>query len=455
MENSTIAAISTAQGNAGISVIRVSGDKAVEICNKIFVPYGKKYLSDLAGYSCAYGKIVSNGEKIDECVATVFLAPHSYTGENVVELSCHGGLVVTKQVLRVVIDNGARLADAGEFTKRAFLNGKLDLTQAEAVMDIISAKSNNALKAANKAKEGVLSKKISGIREELLIQAGHLSAWADYPEEDIPEIDNKVLSEKLTNIKKELQTLIGNYDSGQAIKSGIDTVIVGKPNVGKSTLMNLISGYEKSIVTDIAGTTRDVVEETVTVGNVILNLSDTAGIHEADNEVEKIGVDKAKSKLYNAMLILAVFDMGEDFSNEDKEILENIGDTPFVAIINKSDLEPKLDTEKIRKYTDNIVFMSAKNDEGTEELTKLIEKIYNTTDFDYSSGVLFNERQLSLAKSALQSVEEAISALKNNITLDAVTVTIEDAISYLLELTGERATEKVVDKVFHQFCVGK
>lgn len=455
MENQTIAAISTAISNSGISVIRVSGEKAIEICNRIFVPFGKRKLSNLSGYSCAYGYIVSNEEKIDECVATVFVAPFSYTGENVVELSTHGGAVVTKQVLRAVIESGATPAQAGEFTKRAFLNGKLDLTQAEAVMDIISAKSKNALKAANKAKEGALSKKITEINEILVLQAGHLSAWADYPEEDIPEVDSSELLKNLGRVKDELSKLVSNYDSGQVIKSGVDTVIIGKPNVGKSTLMNLLSGYEKSIVTDIEGTTRDVVEETVTLGNIMLNLSDTAGIRETESVVEKIGVDKAKKKLKNAMLVLAVFDMSKELSNEDTEILNDIGDTPFVAIINKCDLDKKLDTDKIKEHTENIVYMSAKESEGLENLKETVQTLFDTNEFDFSSATLYNERQLALAKSALSSTDEAINAVKLGVTLDAVTVLIEDAISSLLELTGERVTDKVVDNVFHTFCVGK
>ncbi|MBQ4128639.1 MAG: tRNA uridine-5-carboxymethylaminomethyl(34) synthesis GTPase MnmE [Ruminococcus sp.] len=455
MNNSTIAAISTAQGLGGIGVIRISGDEAITIADKIFVKINGEKLREAKGYTAHFGHVFYNGEKIDECIATVFKAPHSYTGENVVELSCHGGTFVTKTVLRAVLDNGAISAQAGEFTKRAFLNGKLDLTEAEAVMDIIGAKSAAAARSALSVHEGKLSEKINEIKNDLVNRAAHLCAWADYPEEDIEEVEFDTLKNALQGAQDKLFDLLKNYDKGKAIREGIDTVIVGRPNVGKSTLMNLITGCDKSIVTDIAGTTRDIVEETAVVKDITLHLSDTAGIRDADNAIEKIGVDKAKKRLNTAELIIAVFDASASIDDDDKALLDDLKGTTCIAVINKDDLELKIDIEAIKNVTEYIVYMSAKNSTGFEKFEDAVEKIVGTSDFDSSNAVLSNERQRSLAKNAHKALIDAISALKLGMTYDAVTVALEEAISYLCELTGERVTQTVVDNVFHQFCVGK
>ncbi len=455
MKDTTIAAISTAQGLGGIGVIRISGDEAIAVADKVFVALSGQKLSNAKGYTAHFGYAHSDTDKIDECIATVFKAPHSYTGEDVVELSVHGGTFVTKSVLRAVLDNGAISAQAGEFTKRAFLNGKLDLTEAEAVMDIIGAKSQAAAKSALSVHEGALSKKINEIKDELTMRAAHLCAWADYPEEDIPEVEFSALKVALETSADNLDILLKNYDKGKAIREGIDTVIVGRPNVGKSTLMNLITGYDKSIVTSIAGTTRDIVEETAVVRDVTLHLSDTAGIRDADNEIEKIGVDKAKSRLSTAELVIAVFDYSSEMCDDDLVLLDEIKNAPCIAVINKDDLEQKLDLEPIRNVTQHIVFMSAKSGTGFSNFEDAVEAICGTADFDASSAVLSNERQRSLAKNAHKALIEAISALCSGMTYDAVTVELEEAISQLCELTGERVTETVVDNVFHQFCVGK
>ncbi|MBQ6626766.1 MAG: tRNA uridine-5-carboxymethylaminomethyl(34) synthesis GTPase MnmE [Ruminococcus sp.] len=455
MENLTIAAISTALGQGGIGVIRISGEDAVKIADKVFKKVSGELLCDAKGYTAHFGYVYHNNEKIDECVATVFRAPHSYTGEDVVEFSCHGGVYITKTVLRTVLDNGAVIAQSGEFTKRAFLNGKLDLTQAEAVMDIIGAKSSAAAKSALSVHEGALSLKINEVKDELVNRAAHLCAWADYPEEDIPEIEFEALINAIKESSYKLSDLLNNYDRGKAIREGIDTVIVGRPNVGKSTLMNLIAGCDKSIVTDIAGTTRDIVEETAIVKDITLHLSDTAGIRDADNAIEKIGVDKAKKRLLSAELVIAVFDASTKLCDDDLDLLSQLNGTNCIAVINKEDLDNKIDIEKIKEVTDHIVFMSAKNSTGFSDFEDAVEKIAGTDKFDSSSAVLCNERQRSLAKNAFESLSEAISALEFGMTYDAVTVALEESISYLCELTGERVTETVVDNVFHSFCVGK
>ena len=441
MNYDTVAAISTAQGEGGIGVIRISGDDALRIADKIFNSVSGKKVTEMKGYTASFGKISEDGEDIDEAVALVFKAPHSYTGEDVVELSCHGGLYITKRVLRAVLNAGAVPARAGEFTKRAFLNGKIDLTEAEAVIDIISAKSRGAARSALCVKEGALRKKIDGVKNDLLSMAAHLSAWADYPEEDIAEVT--------------ADSVIETYDCGQAVKKGIDTVIAGRPNVGKSTLMNLLSGYEKSIVTDIPGTTRDIVEDTVTVGDVVLNLSDTAGLRDTDDTVEKIGVDRARKRLEQCGLLLAVFDNSRELDEDDYALIESAKLVPSIAVINKTDLDNKLDIEYISKNIKYIVYISAISGDGRDELTKAVEKIAGTQNFNPSEGVLSNERQRIAVKNALDSVIEAMNALECGMTFDAVTVSIEDAISHLLELTGERTSDEVVDRVFHNFCVGK
>lgn len=455
MKNPPIAAISTAQGQGGIGVIRISGEEAVTVADRVFVCASGKRLADLKGYNAAFGYVEKNGEKIDEAVALVFLAPHSYTGENVVEISCHGGLFITKEVLRTVIEAGAKPAQSGEFTKRAFLNGKIDLAEAESVMDIIGAKNTAAARAALVNKEGILSKKINGIKEELIDKAAHLAAWADYPEEDIPEISYNHLMEAVEHGLNELNSLLDGYDAGQVIKEGIDTVIAGKPNVGKSTLMNLLTGTQKSIVTEIPGTTRDIIEETVTLGNVVLRLSDTAGIRNTDNKVEKIGVEKAIQRLKTCGLVLAVFDSSMPLEKEDYKLIEDIKNVPSVAVINKSDLEKKIDSDYIEKNTENVVYISAGNASGLQELESVIEKITGTNSFDPSQGVLSNERQHNSAFLAKKALEEAKNALEIGMTFDAVTISIEEAISELLELTGKKVSDEIVDKVFHNFCVGK
>lgn len=455
MSKSTIAAISTAQGVGGIGVIRISGDDALSVGDKIFKSVSGKKLSQMSGYSATFGKVYLSDEPVDEAVATVFKAPHSYTGEDVVEISCHGGLFVTKQTLRAALENGADIAQPGEFTKRAFLNGKLDLAEAEAVMDIISAKSKSSARAALYIKEGALSERIDKINDILLDKIAHLSAWADYPEEDIPQVTYQNLEIALDDCYNSLKELLDNYDLGHAVKEGIDTVIAGKPNVGKSTLMNLLSGCEKSIVTDIPGTTRDIVEETVILGDIMLNLSDTAGLRDTDNVVEKIGVDRAKSRLQSCGLVLAVFDNSSELSLDDYELLEILQDVPCIAVINKSDLESKLEIEKISSKISNTITISAKSGDGLKQLEAAVNKIVGAESFDPSAGILANERQRSAVLNAVNSLSDAKDALLMGMTYDAVTVSLEEAVGFLLELCGKKVSEEVVNKVFHNFCVGK
>lgn len=452
---STIAAISTGQAAGGIGVVRISGENALSVADRIFKTVSGIKLEKLSGYKAAFGKVLFEEKCVDEAVALVFKAPKSYTGEDVVEISCHGGLLVTKQVLRAALANGAVPAEAGEFTKRAFLNGKMDLTRAESVMNIISAKSEQAKSAALNTLDGALYKKISEISLSLKKIAAQMAAWVDYPDEEIDDLSDDKLKETLLTAKAELEKLIKSFDVGQIIIEGVETAIVGKPNVGKSTLMNLLSGCEKSIVTSVAGTTRDIVEETVTLGNNVLRLADTAGLHDTEDTVEKIGVDRTRQKLDRASLVLAVFDSSTEVDDEDMEIIKMCNGKNAVAIINKTDLNTKFNAEKINKNFENVVYLSAKDRNGIQELEKAIEKVLGTADFDTSAATLMNERQLSCCKAALQSIDEAISALEIGMTRDALNVNIDVAVESLDTLTGEKATESVVNEIFSQFCVGK
>nr|WP_300408205.1 tRNA uridine-5-carboxymethylaminomethyl(34) synthesis GTPase MnmE [uncultured Ruminococcus sp.] len=452
---STIAAISTAQGQGGIGVIRVSGEQAFTIVDKIFKSVSGKKIMDIKGYTALFGHIYNNEEVLDEAVVLKYVAPKSFTGENVVEISCHGGMYITKEVLNAVIMAGASLAEPGEFTKRAYLNGKMDLTEAESVMDIISAKSKSAARAALFVKDGALFKKSQQVKQLLLDKAAHLSAWADYPEEDIPEVSEDSIMEAIEESISILEKLLSTYDMGQVVKEGIDTVIAGRPNAGKSTLMNLLVGREKSIVTNIAGTTRDVVEDTVLVGNVMLKLSDTAGIRDTDNEIEKIGVQKTFDKINGAGLVIALFDNNEVLNSEDIDLINKIKDMPCIAVINKIDLEDKVDKKYITDNIENVVYISAKQQDNIEELKNMIEKIAGTEGFDPSAGIIANERQRNAIRNAVNSLYEAKESLAMGMTMDAITVSLQETIDYLLELTGEKAGEEIVDSVFHNFCVGK
>lgn len=452
---SVIAGISTPNAPGGIAVIRISGDSALEIADKVFkAPNGKRAV-DMKGYTCAYGHVYDDGQLIDECILTVFKAPHSYTGEDVAEISCHGGLFVTKKILRTILKNGAEPSGAGEFTKRAFINGKLDLTQADAVMDIISAKGDTELKMAENLRKGAVFNKITSVREKLVKILGDLSAWADYPEDDIPEVEPAVLESELNDVKAELESLIKGYDYGRILKNGINTVIVGRPNVGKSTLFNCLSGFERSIVTDIAGTTRDVIEESVRLGELVLRLSDTAGIRETSDVIEGIGVDIAFRKLDEADLIIAVFDGSCPLCEDDFRILDKLKNKPCIAVINKSDKQIVSDEQTINKYIQNTVMISAKNNDGIEKLQSAVENIFEASEINFDNGTVSNERQKKCVDVSLSQINEAISALESGVMLDAVTVLIDEALQSLLELTGEKASEAVVNEVFSRFCVGK
>lgn len=451
---STVAAIATPLAVGGISVIRISGGAAIEIAAKVFSPMSGREVGKMAGYTCAYGNIFSGGRELDSGILTVFRAPKSYTGEDVAEISCHGGIFVTREVLRAVLSAGAEAAAAGEFTKRAFLNGKLSLSQAEAVMELISAEGEQGLRAAVAEKDGALFRRISGISAALLTILGELSAWVDYPD-DTPEVEPTALSTRLVPILQELRAVAGSYNEGRILREGVETAIVGRPNVGKSTLMNLLTGFERSIVTEFAGTTRDIIEESVRLGDVVLRLADTAGLRDTADKIEQAGVLLAEKRLTAAELVLAVFDNSSELQHDDFKLIERLEGRRCVALINKCDKESLLDKEFIAEKFDAVVEISAKSGVGLDELERKICGIFGAGKLDFSAGVVANERQRRCVDRAVAAIGEALAALAEGQTLDAVTISLDEAEGELLTLTGERVTEAVVDEVFSHFCVGK
>ena len=454
---STIAAIATAQAAAGLGTVRISGENALTIGDSVFSALSGKKLSSLQGYSALYGKVYDGDTPIDDAVALVFRAPKSYTGEDVVEFSCHGGLYIMQRVLRAVFEAGAIPAEAGEFTKRAFLNGKMDLNEAEAVMSLISASGEEARAATLNALDGALSREILTCREKLARTAAFMAAWVDYPDDEIDELSDEQMLETLSGVKASLEKLLSGFDAGKAILDGVDTAIVGRPNVGKSTLLNALSGSERAIVTSVAGTTRDVLEETVRVGNVTLRLADTAGIRtDTDDEIEKIGVSRAKERFDRASLVLMVLDGQASLNEDDKELLQMCENKNCVVIVNKTDAEKALDTDELRNTTNKtIVEISAKENIGIDTLTQAIEKVIGTAGFDPSAPLITTERQRVCVKKAVDSITEAIDGINMGITPDAVNVCIDCAVENLSVLTGEKATETIVNEVFKNFCVGK
>lgn len=453
MAERTIAAIATPAGDGALGVIRISGEQAITVADRVFTAFSGKKLCELEGYSAAYGEVKENGKRLDDAVALVFVAPHSYTGENTVEISVHGGSLMLRSVLRLILKNGAFLAEAGEFTKRAFLNGKLDLTKAESVMGLISARSESELRLSRTAHSGRVVKKIVEIEECLVGLDASIAAFSDYPDEDIEGLNNDNFNRMLSDAEISLTKMLKDYDAGRVLREGIVTAIVGRPNVGKSTLMNMLSGEERSIVTDVAGTTRDIVEDTVVVGDITLRLADTAGIHETDDTVESIGVKLAKDRIETSQLILAVFDSTEALKNDDYALLEDIKTKNTIIILNKTDLAENIteaDFEGMR-----VVKISAKTGDGYEELVSAIAKASGTANLSPDSAVLLGERQRACAERALDGVTAAKEALNTGCTMDAVGVCVDDALAALLELTGKRVTNEVTDEIFRRFCVGK
>ncbi len=455
MVNDTVAAISTPFAQGGIGIVRISGPGAKNIADKVFQSVSGKSVFHLSGYQALFGHVFDQDGVFDEAILLNFNRPNSYTGEDVVEISVHSGLYILKRVLRAVINSGARLAEGGEFTKRAFLNGKMSLTQAESVMDLISAQSKQAANAALMVKKGAVFDSVTKIIRELVEIDATLTVWMDYPEEDLVDVSRKEVGEKILKIRDDLTTLRSTFDVGKIFKEGINTVIIGKPNVGKSTLMNLLSGSNKSIVADMPGTTRDVIEENILLDDVMLNLFDTAGLRDTEDVVEKQGVSLAKQRVREADVILAVFDNSREFDNEDLDVIAQIEGRQAIAVINKIDLKSEFDVHKVNEKVSHSVMVDSNDIATRKVISDKIKEVLKISNIDATSVVISNERQFCCINDAIKNVENVLKTVKNGYTFDAILIDIESVIECLMELTGERVSEKVIEKVFSNFCVGK
>lgn len=458
MSTDTIAAIGTALSNSGISIIRISGKDSLNIIRKIFVSNSKIMPNNII-----YGKIVENGKVVDTVLVSYFKNPKSYTGEDVCEINCHGGVQITREILQLVLANGARLAEPGEFSKRAFLNGKMDLTKAEAVINLINSKNTTQARIAANNLEGDLYKKIKEVREELIELMAHIEVSVDYPEYDYDEVENDNVISLLNRKIIEINNILSTYEQGKYIKDGVNVVILGKPNVGKSSLLNTLSRSQKAIVTEIPGTTRDVIEERINIGNIILNLSDTAGIRKTDDFVEKIGVKRSIEKIDEADLVIYLLNVESDIDDEDKEILSKIQNkgVKLITVINKIDKEQKLkfDTilDELKRFGINeVIKMSVLNNEGIDELKNKIEEIFNTNDLDFENELIItNERHRDLLNKSKEYLEIAKKEIEDNEPIDIVSIVIKNATKSLGEIIGADVNQDIVNKIFEKFCLGK
>ncbi len=448
--NDTIVAVSTSHLIGAISIVRLSGDEAISIVNKTFKG---KNLEKVPTHTINYGHIYDGADLIDEVMVTIMRAPKTYTKEDVVEINCHGGQYVTQRILELMIKNGARMAEAGEFTKRAFLNGRIDLTQAEAVMDVIDAKTKESLKLANVALRGDVKKKIEALRSKLVTCIAKIEVNIDYPEyEDEEQITQEILIPILNDTKKDIEELLEKSEISEIIKDGINTAIIGKPNVGKSSLLNGLLRERKAIVTDIAGTTRDIVEGKVNIGGIVLNLIDTAGIHATSDVIEQIGVKKSIDELNKADLIILVFDNSQELSNDDEALLEQTKDRNRIVIVNKSDLESKIDLSKF----DNYVLMSALDEEDICSLEKKIREMYSLNDLNnIDATYIGNARQKGKLFEALKSINDALESASSGQVVDIINVDITEAYTALGDIIGENSSDTLVSELFSKFCLGK
>ncbi|WP_017725804.1 tRNA uridine-5-carboxymethylaminomethyl(34) synthesis GTPase MnmE [Halalkalibacterium ligniniphilum] len=458
MEFDTIAAISTALGEGAIGIVRLSGDEAITIANRIYK--GKRPLTDVPSHTIVYGHVVNpkTDDVVDEVMVSVLRAPRTFTREDVVEINCHGGLVSVNRVLQVVLNHGARLAEPGEFTKRAFLNGRIDLSQAEGVIDLIRAKTDRAMNVALKQVEGRLSNKIQKLRQALLETVAHVEVNIDYPEYDAETMTHGLLKERGTFVKKEIEQLLATAAQGKILREGLSTVIIGRPNVGKSSLLNSLVHENKAIVTDIPGTTRDVIEEYVNVRGVPLRLLDTAGIRETEDIVERIGVERSRQVLQDAELILLVLNHGEPLSKEDEALFEAIKGMDTIIIVNKTDLERKINLERVKELAAGrpIITTSLLHDEGVDELEEAIAGLFfegslEGGDVTYVS----NSRHIALLEQAKTAIEDALAAIDMGVPIDMVQIDVTRTWELLGEIIGDSVHESLIDQLFSQFCLGK
>lgn len=457
----TIAAISTPMGEGAIAIVRLSGPEAIQIADKIYKGPKGKTLSSVESHTIHYGHIVDrpSDRVVEEVMVSVLKAPRTFTREDVIEINCHGGIVTVNQVLQLALREGARLAEPGEFTKRAFLNGRIDLSQAEAVMDLIRAKTDRAMNVAMNQMEGRLSALVRRLRSEILETLAHVEVNIDYPEyDDVEEMTHQILVEKATAVKKEIETLLRTSEQGKILREGLSTVIIGRPNVGKSSLLNSLVHEAKAIVTDIPGTTRDVIEEYVNVRGVPLRLVDTAGIRETEDIVERIGVERSRQVLKEADLILLVLNYSEELSEEDVKLFEAVEGMDVIVILNKTDLEAKIDTERVRELANGrpVVTTSLLKEEGINDLEEAIQSLFYTGaiesgDLTYVS----NTRHISILQQAKRAIEDALSGIEQDVPIDMVQIDLTRCWELLGEIIGDAVHESLIDQLFSQFCLGK
>ncbi|QOR34109.1 tRNA uridine-5-carboxymethylaminomethyl(34) synthesis GTPase MnmE [Clostridium sp. 'deep sea'] len=454
----TIVAIATAMGEGGIGIIRLSGPEAVYVTDKIFVHVKGKKLINLDSHKIYYGNIIDKENRIiDEVLVSLMRAPLTYTKEDVVEINCHGGIQPLNQILQLLLAQpNIRLAEAGEFTKRAFLNGRIDLAQAESVIDIIRSKTDSALRVSMGQLQGILSKKVNELYDNLLELQAEISLNIDYPEYDEYESSKSNVQEKLKNISKKIDLLLHNSKLGRIVREGIKTAIVGRPNVGKSSLLNALLGEDRAIVTDIPGTTRDTVEESLNLGGIPLHVVDTAGIRDSNNIVEKIGIERSRKALISADLVLLVIDVSHNLTVEDLELLNNVPNDRTILILNKNDLQKVITEEEIKKYKLPIVELSALKGVGIKGLEELVKKMFMTGKIESNNTALVsNVRHIDLLKKACQDIEQALTALHDNMPIDLVNIDIQNARENIGSITGKTVHEELLDFIFAEFCVGK
>lgn len=457
MKTDTIAAIATAMTNSGIGIVRMSGDEAFEIIQKIYKGKKEKYFQEEKGYTIHYGYIVDGEETIDEVLVMIMRGPHSFTGEDTVEINCHGGVYVMKRILETVIKYGARPAEPGEFTKRAFLNGRMDLSQAEAVIDVIHSKNEYALKSSVSQLKGTVHQKIKKIREEILHHTAFIETALDDPEHISVDGYGGELKVVVDKLLKELKALLISSDNGRIIKEGIKTVIVGKPNAGKSSLLNVLVGEDRAIVTDIEGTTRDVLEESIQLQGISLNIMDTAGIRNTEDIVEKIGVDKAKEHANEADLIIYVVDASRNLDENDMEIIQMIQDKKAVILLNKSDLATVVSKDMLKSYIEKpMIEISAKEESGIKELEQTLKDMFFHGDISFNDEVyITNIRHKAAIQDAYDSLEKVNISIENNMPEDFYSIDLLDAYESLGSITGETIGEDLVNEIFSKFCMGK
>lgn len=458
-EFDTICAIATPIGEGGVSIIRISGEKALNIASKIFVPKNKCDIKDMKTYTMRYGNVIDlkNEEVIDEVILSYMRAPSSYTGENVVEINCHGGIVSTNSVLNEIIKAGARIAEPGEFTKRAFLNGRIDLSQAEAVMDIITAKTELSMKAAMLQSKGALSREILELRKYLLNVLALIEYAVDFTEDDEDIVDDNLILQVKDGVDKaitRIKNLLENADEGKIIRDGLNIVIVGKPNVGKSSLLNALLREKRAIVTDVPGTTRDVIEEYINLDGIPVRITDTAGIRDTEDLVEKIGVEKSKEKIEEADLIILMLDISRDIDEDDRIIIDKIKDKKYIALLNKVDLDARISQDIINKLS-NKINISAKTGIGIDDLKKEIKKLFFNGEISSESLIISNSRHKQALYRALENCDTALNKVNVNEYLDLISIYITSAMKALGEITGDELEEDLLNKIFSEFCVGK